>query len=76
MSSYIPENYNFINYNKAYDNLFYLFKSYMLLNVRTFENTKHIKEGIENRIYKVLKESSNYQEFISKMKLKDIKKLY
>lgn len=76
VSSYIPENYNFINYNKAYDNLFYLFKSYMLLNVRTFENTKHIKEGIENRIYKVLKESSNYQEFISKMKTKRYQENY
>ncbi len=70
VSKFIPAKYNFINYNQAYDNLFYLFKSFVLLEESPFKNTKHIKEGIENRIYKILKETFNYKGFISKMKTK------
>lgn len=70
VSKFIPAKYNFINYNQAYDNLFYLFKSFVLLEESPFKNTKHIKEGIENRIYKILKETFNYIGFISKMKTK------
>jgi predicted nucleotidyltransferase len=70
VSKFIPENYNFINYNQAYDNLFYLFKSFVLLEESPFKNIKHIKEGIENRIYKILKETFHYQDFITKMKTK------
>ncbi|HOF43355.1 MAG TPA: nucleotidyltransferase family protein [Bacilli bacterium] len=70
VSKFIPAKYNFINYNQAYDNLFYLFKSFILLEKNPFKNTKHIKEGIENRIYKILKETFNYKGFISKMKTK------
>jgi len=70
VSKFIPAKYNFINYNQAYDNLFYLFKSFVLLEESPFKNTKHIKEGIENRIYKVLKETFNYKDFITKMKTK------
>jgi predicted nucleotidyltransferase len=76
VSKFIPENYNFINYNQAYDNLFYLFKSFVLLEENPFKNTKHIKEGIENRIYKVLKETFNYKDFISKMKTKRYQENY
>ena len=70
VSKFIPAKYNFINYNQAYDNLFYLFKSFVLLEESPFKNIKHIKEGIENRIYKVLKETFNYKDFITKMKTK------
>ena len=76
VSKFIPAKYNFINYNQAYDNLFYLFKSFVLLEESPFKNIKHIKEGIENRIYKVLKETFNYKDFISKMKTKRYQENY
>lgn len=64
------QNINFINQEKAYDNLFKILKYNLLVQNTNFNLILGISEGIENRLINIIKESTSYDEFINKVATK------
>jgi len=60
--------YEFINQNYSYQTLFNLLKYNLLIN--NLDNAKNIlgiNEGIDNRLFNIIKECDSYDEFINKV---------
>lgn len=69
ISEYIPFEMKYIDQKKAYDNLFMILK-YQLSKDNDFSTYLNCKDGIDNRIKNMIKESSNYDDLIEKVKTK------
>jgi len=65
---FIPDfDYQFIDQNNAYNNLFLLLKYKLIINNYNITNILGISEGIENRLLNSIKECNNYNDFINKV---------
>lgn len=63
-------NFDFVDQENAYENLFKILKYNLLINSIDFEKILGIGEGIENRLINTIKESSSYDDFINKVATK------
>lgn len=58
---------NIINQKNAYNNFLLLLKYKVILQNQEITKFKDVKEGIENRIYNVLKEVNDFEDLVNKI---------